>query len=56
MDKSDSLNLGGILCLWHDRAVSKEEDLLTMNPVYPGILTFAEKHGKEVVILDGWPK
>ncbi len=43
VDKGDSLNLGGILCLWHDRAVSKEEDLLTMNPVYPGILTFAEK-------------
>jgi lysophospholipase L1-like esterase len=39
----DSLNLGGILCVWHDRAVAQEADILTMNPVYPGILTFAER-------------
>lgn len=34
---------GGILCLWHDRKVAKEEDLLTMNPVYPAMLAFAER-------------
>ena len=29
--------------MWHDRAVSKEEDVLNMNPVYPGMLAFAER-------------
>lgn len=35
--------LGGTLCVWHDRAVSNEEDIFTMNPVYQGLLTFAER-------------
>ncbi|QEM10619.1 family 20 glycosylhydrolase [Mucilaginibacter rubeus] len=35
--------LGGEICLWNDRAVNRQEDLLTMNPVYPAILTFAER-------------
>lgn len=35
--------LGATLCLWHDRAVRDERDLLTMNPVYPGILAFSER-------------
>ncbi|NCI45412.1 family 20 glycosylhydrolase [Sediminibacterium soli] len=39
----DSMTLGGIICLWNDRAVGKEEDLLTMNPVYPSMLAFAER-------------
>ncbi len=34
---------GSTLCLWHDRNVSKEKDLLVMNPVYPGLLAFAER-------------
>lgn len=35
--------LGATLCMWHDRAVSEEEDILKMNPVYPGMLAFAER-------------
>ncbi len=35
--------LGGILCLWHDRKINKEDDLLQMNPVYPSMITFAER-------------
>jgi hexosaminidase len=34
---------GGTLCLWPDRRVEDETDILKMNPVYPGILTFAER-------------
>lgn len=41
--KSDSLALGAILCLWNDRAVADEADLLRMNPVYPSLLAFAER-------------
>jgi hexosaminidase len=44
--RSDDNLLGGILCLWHDRNVSHEQDLLTMNPVYPGMLAFAERSWK----------
>ncbi len=51
--KGDSLALGATLCVWHDRAVAQASDVLTMNPVYPGLLTFAERSwrggGKE-----GW--
>lgn len=39
----DSSALGGTLCVWNDRAVAKETDILAMNPVYPGIITFAER-------------
>jgi hypothetical protein len=39
----DSLALGATLCMWHDRAVSRGEDMLAMNPVYPGILSFSER-------------
>ncbi|WP_205728712.1 family 20 glycosylhydrolase [Flavobacterium sp. GT3P67] len=35
--------LGGIVCVWNDRAVANEEDVMIMNPVYPGMLTFAER-------------
>ncbi len=35
--------LGGEICLWNDRAVNRQEDLLTMNPVYPAMLAFAER-------------
>ncbi len=34
---------GAILCNWPDRRVSKEEDLIHMNAVYPVMLTFAER-------------
>lgn len=39
----DASALGGTICMWHDRAVAKEEDVLRMNPVYPGMLAFAER-------------
>lgn len=42
-EKGDENALGGTLCMWHDRKVGKQEDVLIMNPVYPGILTFAER-------------
>jgi len=35
--------LGATLCLWPDRAVASEQDILNMNPVYPAMLTFAER-------------
>lgn len=41
--QGDSILLGGTICTWHDRNVRQEEDILTMNAVYPGILTFAER-------------
>lgn len=42
-EKGDSAAIGATLCMWHDRAIGKEEDILLMNPVYPGILAFAER-------------
>lgn len=34
---------GGILCLWNDRRLNTGEDNLIYNPVYPSLLTFAER-------------
>jgi hypothetical protein len=34
---------GAELCNWPDRKVTKEEDLISMNAVYPVMLTFAER-------------
>lgn len=42
-EKEDKNAKGGTLCLWHDRKIQKESDLFRMNPVYPGMLTFAER-------------
>ncbi len=42
-EKGDASLLGGTICMWHDRAVSKEDDVLRMNPVYPAMLAFAER-------------
>lgn len=39
----DAQHPGAILCNWPDRRVSREEDIIRMSPVYPGILTFAER-------------
>ena len=41
--KADENKLGATLCNWPDRRVSKEEDLITMNAVYPVMLTFSER-------------
>lgn len=42
-EKADSQVMGGTICMWHDRAVAKEDDILKMNPVYPAMLAFAER-------------
>jgi hypothetical protein len=38
----DDKALGGILCSWPDIRIENERDQLLQNPVYPGMLTFAE--------------
>ena len=45
-DNGTSSALGAIICLWNDRAAAREEELLKMNPVYPAMLTFAERSWK----------
>jgi len=42
-DQENKAVLGAELCLWNDRKVAVETDLLSMNPVYPDLLVFAEK-------------
>jgi hypothetical protein len=41
--EGDSNRLGAIACVWPDRRVSNERDILTMNPVFPVLLTIAER-------------
>ncbi len=41
--QGDSLMLGATLCVWNDRRVENGNDILRMNPVYPGIVVFAER-------------
>jgi hexosaminidase len=43
VNSGTNLMLGGELCLWPDRNVTNQEDILTMNPVYPAMLAFAER-------------
>lgn len=38
----DSRALGGILCSWPDVRVGEERDQLAQNPIYPGMLAYAE--------------
>ncbi len=42
-DVGNAQALGATLCTWNDRAAASEHDIMRMNPVYPGILTFAER-------------
>ncbi|WP_316831631.1 beta-N-acetylhexosaminidase [Pedobacter aquatilis] len=42
-DEGNQIALGATLCLWPDRAVAKQEDAITMNAVYPAMMTFAER-------------
>ena len=42
-EKGDDNAIGATLCVWPDRAVFKEDDVFTMNPVYPSMLAFAER-------------
>ncbi len=39
----DENNLGAEICMWADRAVANEKDLLKQNAVYPAILAFSER-------------
>ncbi len=41
--KGDSSLLGATLCMWNDRRVEEDIDILRMNPVYSGMLAFAER-------------
>lgn len=41
--QGDSSVLGGIICTWHDRNIRTEDDILIMNPVYPGMMAFGER-------------
>ncbi|MGZ3829843.1 MAG: family 20 glycosylhydrolase, partial [Mucilaginibacter sp.] len=43
VDKETPNVLGATLCSWPDRNIIKQEDLINMNPVYPAMLTFAER-------------
>lgn len=43
VDAQTARLIGATICLWNDRAVANEKDLLRMNPVYPGMLAFAER-------------
>ncbi|KAA5542955.1 family 20 glycosylhydrolase [Adhaeribacter rhizoryzae] len=42
-DKGTDQVMGATFCVWHDRNVLKEEDVLHMNPAYPAMLAFAER-------------
>lgn len=42
-ETGDAEHAGAILCNWPDRRVSEEADNIRMNPVYPGMLAFAER-------------
>jgi hypothetical protein len=42
-ESGDSNRIGATLCTWNDRRVENEIDILRMNPVYPGIVTFGER-------------
>ncbi|HXS55645.1 MAG TPA: family 20 glycosylhydrolase [Hanamia sp.] len=41
--KGDKNMLGGTLCMWPDRRVANENDILQMNAVYTGMMAFAER-------------
>jgi len=46
LDKGSYGALGGIICMWPDRRVSRPADVFTQNPVYPAMLAFAERSWK----------
>ncbi|MDE3182658.1 MAG: family 20 glycosylhydrolase, partial [Bacteroidota bacterium] len=41
--KEDKNMEGGTLCLWPDRRVDPKRKILSENPVYPGMIAFAER-------------
>jgi hypothetical protein len=42
-------HLGAIFAVWHDDAIAKPEDILTMNPVFPSIVLYSDNfwNGRE---------
>ncbi len=42
-EKEDKNIIGGTICTWPDRRVEEQMDVFKMNPVYGGMLTFAER-------------
>jgi hypothetical protein len=42
----DSSLLGAEFCVWNDRKVIEQEDIVSKNPVYPDMLAFAERSWK----------
>ncbi len=49
MSGSEANKLGAIFAVWHDDAVAKPEDIITMNPVYPAIVLYSDNfwNGRE---------
>lgn len=43
VSQGDAEHLGAIVCVWPDRRVASQEDILKQNPVYPALLTSAER-------------
>lgn len=43
VERGDADHLGGIVCVWPDRRVADEMDILRQNPVLPGILAASER-------------
>ncbi|MCC8145854.1 MAG: beta-N-acetylhexosaminidase [Bacteroidales bacterium] len=43
VDQGDSDHAGSILCLWNDRYIESEQDILIQNNFYPSILALAER-------------
>ena len=44
--------LGGILCCWPDIRVAQKEKIFTQNPVWPGVLAFAERYWKGGIVSE----
>ena len=39
--KSENKIIGGVLCMWPDVKLKKEDDFINQNPIYPSLLTYA---------------
>ncbi len=45
-ERGDDKALGGIVCLWNDVRADNPEQIERQNPMWPGIMTFAERSWK----------
>lgn len=52
-ERGNASILGGTICMWHDRAIANEDEVLKMNPVYPAMITFGERSWRGGG-MDGW--